>query len=312
MVTNTDCLVEILSYLSVRDRHNCRLVNSFWRQSSDHLSVAQKRLILVSKYQSYRLKYEDSDQTIVWTTSYVKYNTYLDLISRFPNLRSLSFVGFDYWNDSLIGHMTVSCPALTSLEFIACDGLGMNLRLIPYSFADYLLIGRNRTDEFFYMNVTDNGWRQLVSAFGQQLSRLVVKDCDIDDKQLDIIINGFRKLVVLDISGNHIKSCEPLKKICDTIRVIKLGPRLTNGENISIEMPLNSLIKGNGSQIQELHIQGILTRQLSCISRFSHLNRLVLKFVKPMFSDDHDLDIFSSIASIKRLECLELYEVWIN
>ena len=127
MASNIDCLVKILSNLSVRDRHKCRRVSSFWKESSDHLSAAQRRLVLVSRYQSYRLKFNESTDTIVWTSGYIKYNTYVDLISRFPNLTSLAFIGFDYWNDSLIKHMVDSCPALTSLEFIACDGFGKYL-----------------------------------------------------------------------------------------------------------------------------------------------------------------------------------------
>lgn len=129
MAANIDCLVKILSYLSVRDRHNCRRVNSLWKESSEHLCAAQRRLVLVSRYQSYRLKLEDTTDTIVWTSGYIKYNTYVHLISRFTNLTSLAFIGFDYWNDSLIKQMVDSCPALTSLEFIACDGFGMSSTL---------------------------------------------------------------------------------------------------------------------------------------------------------------------------------------
>ena len=126
MALNIDCLLNILSRVSVRDRHNLRLVNSTWKQSSDHLSYTQKRLVLVSKFQSYKHKYEDSENTIVWSTGYVKYNTFLDLMSRFPNLIYLTFIGFNYWNDSFINFVTICCPALTSLEFIAVEDLGKN------------------------------------------------------------------------------------------------------------------------------------------------------------------------------------------
>ena len=158
------------------------------------------------------------------------------------------------------------------------------------------------------MNVTENGWRQLVSAFGRQLTKLVITDCDLDTKQLDIIVNGFERLDFLDITGNHIRNYDCLKNICDTIQVIKLGPRLINGDNQALELPLESLMAGNGRYVKELHIQGFLTRQLSNISNFKQLNRLVVKFIKPLFGDQ-DLEFFNSVSSFKTLECLEIYEV---
>ena len=170
------------------------------------------------------------------------------------------------------------------------------------------LIGRNRNDEFCYMNVTDKGWRQLVSAFGDQLTKLSITDCDLDSKQLDIIIDGFRRLEFLDIIGNHIRNYECLKNICETIKVIKLGPRLNNGDNQPLELPLEWLMAGNGCKVKELHIQGFLTQQLSNISSFKQLNRLVVKFIKPLFGDQ-DLEFFNSVSSFKALECLEIYEV---
>jgi len=125
MVSNIDCLINILSRLSIRDRQQCRQVCSNWKSSSDHLSIAQKELKIVSRYQSYRQKCEESSNTIVWPKSYIKYIYYCDLLKEFPNLKSLSFVGFDHWNDPLINELCSSCPLLTSVEFITCDGLGI-------------------------------------------------------------------------------------------------------------------------------------------------------------------------------------------
>jgi hypothetical protein len=124
MVSNIDCLINILSHLSVRDRQKCRQVCNHWKSSSDHLSIAQKELKIVSRYQSYRQKCEESPNTIVWPKSYIKYDSYCDLMQKFPNLKSISFIGFDHWSDPLIHEMSISCPLLNSIEFIACDGLG--------------------------------------------------------------------------------------------------------------------------------------------------------------------------------------------
>lgn len=162
-------------------------------------------------------------------------------------------------------------------------------------------------DDFFYLNVTDHGWQELIATYGEQVTKLVLQDCDLDDKQLDIIIRGFTRLVYLDISGNHIINSEPLKHICKTIEVIKIGPRLISDNN-SNELPLNSLLSGNGRKVKELYIQGFLSQQISCVSRFYQLNRLVIKFIKPLF-DEQDMDVFSSISGIKTLESLEIYQV---
>jgi Leucine-rich repeat (LRR) protein len=147
----------------------------------------------------------------------------------------------------------------------------------------------------------------MIATYGKRVTKLVLQDCDLDDKQLDIIISGFTKLVYLDISGNHIINSEPLKRICDTIQVIKIGPRLIS-DNISIKLPLNSIVSGNGRKVKELHIQGFLTQQISCVSKLIHLNTLVIKFIKPLF-DDQDMDYFSAISAIKTLQCLEIYQV---
>ena len=172
------------------------------------------------------------------------------------------------------------------------------------------LIGHKRIDDNCYMNATNFGWQTLVTAFGQQLTKLVITDCEIDDKQLDIIVNGFRKLKFLDITGNPIRNYDCLANICDTIEVIKLGASLIHEDYQFLEAPLEPLMTGNGLQIKELHIQGFLTPQLFGISNFSQLNTLVVKFkkVRTLFGFP-DSEFFRSLSSMKSLECVELYEV---
>lgn len=156
--------------------------------------------------------------------------------------------------------------------------------------------------------MTFNGWSKLIQFYGNQMTTLILQDCDLDDHQLEMIVNGFRKLQHLDVSNNRITDAKALTDICDDIRVLKIGPRLL-GNNVSADIPIQSVVAGAGRFVTELHLQGFLSPELSLVCSMPHLTKLVIRFMKPLFDDSNSVDYFSSIGLIPTLQCLEIYQV---
>lgn len=147
-----------------------------------------------------------------------------------------------------------------------------------------------------------------MDRFGNQVTSLTLQDCELDDYHLAIIVNGFRKLQFLDISGNRISNSAALGGIASTIRVLKVGPRLT-GNSAIIDIPIESVVSGSGRNVTELDIQGFLTANLFLVSTMSNLTKLVIRFMKPLFDEASQLDCFSAISNLHQLECLEIHQV---
>ena len=169
-------------------------------------------------------------------------------------------------------------------------------------------LGRSRMLEKDYMNVTMHGWNRLIEIYGNQLTYLTLQDCDIDDQQLQIIVEGFRRLKYLDVSSNRIGDATALKQICEGIEVLKVGPRLI-GNNVSADIPIESILAGHGRFVSELYLQGFLHSNLSLVSQMHNLTKLTIRFMKPLFEDLNMANCFAAIGRINTLRCLEIYQV---
>ena len=159
-----------------------------------------------------------------------------------------------------------------------------------------------------YMNVTLNGWNRLIEHYGNQVTALTLQDCDLDDRQLQIVIKGFRRLKYFDISSNRIGEATALSQICDGIEVLKVGPRLI-GNNVSADIPIESIVAGPGRLVSQLYLQGFLNSNLSLVSQMNNLTKLNIRFMKPLFEDISIINCFAAIGRIKTLECIEIFQV---
>lgn len=158
------------------------------------------------------------------------------------------------------------------------------------------------------MNVTVNGWNRLIEMYGNQVTKLTLRECDLDDHQLEIIIMGFRCLTYLDISSNRIGVAGALSRICPTIEILKVGPRLI-GNNVSADIPIEKIIAGPARYVTELSIQGFLSSKLTLISHLCCLTKLTIRFMKPLFDDINITNCFAAIGRLRSLRCLEIYQV---
>ncbi len=138
MLENIDCLVQLLSHLPIRERESCRAVCLNWSVAVDVLARTQKTLVIVAvgdrrweKNSASRGTFDqeysiDSSHksVIFWPHPYIRYHCFCQMLSRFPNLQSITFEGIEHWNDHLFHQLTTACPRLTRLQFFGCVGLG--------------------------------------------------------------------------------------------------------------------------------------------------------------------------------------------
>ncbi|KAH9392993.1 hypothetical protein TYRP_006092 [Tyrophagus putrescentiae] len=264
MLENIDCLAHMLSYLTVRERESCRAVCLNWLLSADELARTQQTLVIVGQQREHAGSTVANNNTteslpgrrgfrqiIRWPHSYIRYHCFCQMLGRFPNVQAITFEGIEHWNDHLLHQLAAACPRLTRLDFFSCVG-----------------IGRSRLHEKDYLNVTVRGWSRLIDHFGRQLTQLTLSDCDLDDDQLAIVVGGFRSLLYLDLSSNRLGEARPLRDLPPGLRVLKVGPRL-----------------GAGREVRELHLQGFLCRQLERLAEMRALERLTIRFMKPLFED---------------------------
>lgn len=160
------------------------------------------------------------------------------------------------------------------------------------------------------MNVTVNGWSRLIAHYGTQMRALTLQECDLDDAQLAIVVGGFVRLQYLDVSSNRINEATALRSLCPGLRVLKVGPRLI-GSNVSADIPILPIVEGRGGrELRELHLQGFLSPKLARVAEMEHLERLSIRFMKPLFEDAAlSGSVFAAIGRLSRLKCLEIYQV---
>ncbi len=157
--------------------------------------------------------------------------------------------------------------------------------------------------------MTVRGWSRLIDHFGRQLTQLTLSDCDLDDDQLAIVVGGFRSLLYLDLSSNRLGEARPLRDLPPGLRVLKVGPRLVGGGSPIATIPIEHILEGAGREVRELHLQGFLCRQLERLAEMRALERLTIRFMKPLFEDAAVSGCFAAIGRLSSLKCLEIYQV---
>lgn len=160
-----------------------------------------------------------------------------------------------------------------------------------------------------FINLTFNGWTKLINSYGHQLTTLILQECDIDDNQLAIIINGFRRLVYLDITNNRLVNSYALCNLPSTIKYLNVGSKISGYISYHFRyIPMEPIAAGYGRLITELHLQGIIDEKFILINQLKNLKKLTIHFIKPVIDVD-TIEYFSAIQHLNNLESLEIYQV---
>lgn len=159
-----------------------------------------------------------------------------------------------------------------------------------------------------YLNVTVRGWKRLIDHFGNQLTQLTLSDCDLDDDQLAIVVGGFKTLLYLDLSGNRLAEARPLRDLPHGLRVLRVGPRLkvrsSTGITSTASIPIEHILNEAGKEVRELHLQGLLCRQVERLAEMQGLEKLSIRFM----CDDPAV-VSSCLAVIGRIHSLKSLEI---
>ncbi|UXI17369.1 uncharacterized protein NH340_JMT03312 [Sarcoptes scabiei] len=299
----------IVSNLSILDRERFRLVSKQWSQSIDHLARAQQNLSLIghcerdvefpfdaeSTVDSGTLRIRNDD-ILQWRYPYIRYQCFSLLLKRFPNLQSIRFESISFWNDHLIEELINCCKQLRSLAFVHCNG-----------------IGRSRLFEEKFTNLTLIGWNRLVTAYGNQLHTLILRDCDLTDQQLSIVLDGFRNLSHLDIVNNRLKHGDALKNLPRSIKILKIGSiiqqnRSDGNHDVKFMIPFRSICSGNGRGIEELTLYSFVDKEFVLITSMINLKKLILSDLMEIILDNRSQILYQTVAALQRIKCLEIYQ----
>lgn len=316
---NVDCIIEILSKLSLNDREQCRRISHSWYWSANRLASIQQELYIIGHDRHHRCRkhshipqrrekiiIDDNNggsttelNTIYWPYPFIRYQCYCLILKRFPNLRTIGFESINHWNDHMIEELIINCPHLHSISFIQCYG-----------------VGQSRMHESNHINLTYNGWQRLIHSYGQQIHTLILKDCHIDERQLAIIVDGFRQLIRLDITDNRLEQASALRNLSPTIRSLSLGNHFASEmaihdyHNDIHYIPLSSIVSGSGCySITELFVQGYLDNQFPRIVQMKQLQHLTIHFWRTLFDEHDSIQCLSSIRHLSQLQSLEIYHV---
>lgn len=275
--TNMDCLMHILSHLSLQDKLNCRLVSKDWRSATDKLFAGQKCLEIVLKNDRSVIK---SGLNSVLLKTSMKFQAFHAMLTSFPQLNTIVTRDVQL-NDVLILAITTTSVNLTNLNFYSCNR-------------------KDDSDEEPLNNLTTYGWQLLVRAYSH-VTKLTLRNCSLTEFDASVIINGCPILKYLDIAENVI-SGECLSNLGSDIETLIVGS--LNADTL-IEPLLRHIIVGNGINLKRLEMRGGLNTPLTSLRRINRLEKLVLQFFCPQ---DQTIDTLSSISKLTLLKELILHQ----
>ena len=148
-------------------------------------------------------------------------------------------------------------------------------------------LGEYFHSDFGFHQATQIGWRRLLTGFEQQITRLVLEDCDLDNEHFKLLVDRCKVLEHLNVSNNsQINDYSPLRThISPHIRVLKVGPKLgVARQQIRALFFTHTLIN---DIVQSERCYGLLQLQIHCLlsprlvsltNKLRCLQRLTLKF----------------------------------
>ena len=195
--SNTDCLIQVLSKLSVDNKIKCRRVCSAWMQAVDKVLAGQRSLTLiyapkpVDKYYGLSADCQHSVTTYVMSKQ-IKFQLLHQMMAQFPSLKSLTVQNLPL-TDVMLLVLTNSCTQLTRLCLMSC------IAKRDYHNNNYI---NNNNNEWTDSRISSYGWKLLIDTYSG-LKELTIKNCDLNDDDCELIIKGFPALTHLDVSDNE-------------------------------------------------------------------------------------------------------------
>ncbi len=189
--TNMDCLMHVLSQLTVSEKVKCRLVCKTWKEAVDKLFSGQKSLEII-----YQRKFDDnfcrnnslqSFNTLIFTTK-IKFQSFHQMLNNFPSIHTLIIQNIPL-SDVMILVISTTCRLLSTISFKSC----ISKREDP----------NNNTNDINCDEITAYGWNLLINSY-PFLKYLTLKNCGLTDENLESILIGFSRLKYLDITDNEL------------------------------------------------------------------------------------------------------------
>lgn len=190
--TNMDCLMYVLSHLTVSEKVKCRLVCKAWKEAVDKLFSGQKCLQII-----YQRKIDDnynrnkslkSFNALIFTTK-IKFQSFHQMLSNFPSIHTLIIQNVPL-SDVMILVISTTCRLLSTISFKSCISKREDLN-------------NNNTNDINCDEITAYGWNLLINSY-PFLKYLTLKNCGLTDDSLESILIGFSRLKYLDITDNEL------------------------------------------------------------------------------------------------------------
>ena len=199
---NMDCLMHVLSELTIAERVNCRLVCKSWRTAVDKLFSGQRclKILLNKSTKTFVGSYSERSAAHISIINplmtykmrkQIQFQSFHQMMSNYPSLQTLVIQDLPL-TDIMIYVVTNTCRQLTSLSLMSCIA-----RTDYYTNNNNVININSICDQ-----ITTYGWKLLINSYGQSLKHLTIRDCRLNDADCGTVLQGFPHLASLDLSDN--------------------------------------------------------------------------------------------------------------
>lgn len=196
--SNTDCLIQVLTHLSVKEKVKCRSVCGRWREAVDKVLSGQRSLEIIYAPKKAHKYYElSSDLIHDSVTTYlmsrqIKFQLFHQMMALFPSLKTLTVRNLPL-DDVMLLVLANTCRQLTRLSFSSC------IAKRDYHNNNYI---NNNSNQSTDSRISTYGWKLLIDSYSG-LKGLTIKNCDLNDDDCELILRGFPAIADLDLSDNE-------------------------------------------------------------------------------------------------------------
>ena len=282
-IVNFDCLMQILNYLQIKDKINCRLVCHSWQQAVDKwFNINEKLIVQLQSDQDYCKRKYDKSKCLI-TSSPMSFQLFHMMMTKFIGLKSLTIINHPI-SDMHILALTSTCSNLTELHLYSCSTSDdMNSKSYPI--------------------MTSYGLHLLVNRY-PRLRCFTLRNNNLTEKECQIILTHLNQLVRLDIADNQQLTGESLIVLTPSTKSLCVG-NLTS--DFYLGKIIESLAKSRAANsLIELELRGGINQVFYELKKFHQLQCLVIKFFCP--HDQEHIDVLSPISKMNQLKKLVLHQ----
>ena len=278
---NEDCLTYIFSQItSFAHLSSMRRVCQRWKHIIDDELARKKKLSIINVY---------AHETL---------GVPLNLNDNSMNQLNLSVVVMDSNVDLLLNFLKNYCSQIESMDlvFITIDDAISTILVKNFQNVIHLNLWHS-------FGINEDIISKLIGQFGEQLESLIVKDCDISEESLMMIVANTPNLHSLNISGNNEILFEP--SFCVPTKLKLLHASRCN--HLGNEA-LGYIISSCGDTLEDLKISGsVVDEMFSLISLTKNLKSLHCIYGCTR-QPGSSIDFLSCIGQLNQLERLTLHE----